>query len=356
MKIKMDLKYILNPTFLFAITFTTLIACGQIKTNDINSAKTELNLADSTQITNLNSSHDNKVFKKENQSWNYYKPLKQSNHPTVFAPSTILYAEADTTSQVLEVLKFQTSLLLIGKGNSNNSYWYKVIAINGGIEGYVKAEDVATYFFDGFPFTYFVVTDDSKKYNPSENGGITIYKFNCYKKQFLDTLIVNENSGKDGIREINHGCWKNVDFILSITEYGNSCGQGGIEQFVIDANGNLSELISRGYWGETGADWGESHIWLPIKPTGTNEIWHVNNGDLSNICNVDPTELSLFKVPEGINVPKNELVFYKEIEEKPVLNKIGEVIENKDGSYKMNRIKDVTKIFKWTGIKLEQIK
>ncbi|MBC7865048.1 MAG: hypothetical protein IAF38_18890 [Bacteroidia bacterium] len=298
-------------------------------------------------------------------SWRYVENTYYKNtiNPVSFPDSAFVYSAPDTTSKILEILKFKTQLHLIKEGEQQFAEketgtvsflkWYEIdFGLN---KGYIKASEVATHMFSGInQADYLILTNVSKNYNPDGNG-FTVYKFDRSKNQFTDTLKIASVRG-DIIKEINYSGWKNTGMLLSVYMINAYCGGGTAEVFIIDANGKLSELITTNSHSDDGsADAYGSVVWLPVK-TGNEKVRLVCNGDVETIYNTYSGELNTFPFPKELKLPKIELIVFKETEVKSILNMAGEPLLNKDGSFKSKKVKQVTKYFRWNGIKLEQIK
>ncbi len=277
--------------------------------------------------------------------------IKAIENPIIISDSVKFYLQPDTTSEVLSILKFNTNLTLIEKGWANQITWYNVL-ING-IKGYIVSDDIATQSYKNKEFIYCLVTDISKKHNPTENG-TTIYKYDTIKNKTTDTLTLIYNSGHSGISRISNYGWKNVDFLLRISSYSGECGGGGTNQFIIDANNKLSILIESGYWGDDGDNNGFTDVWFPVKLDRTEKVVLVKDGDTTRLSDIYPGEMKLYKYPKKLNIPISELIVERVVESQPVLNSEGKALEI-DGSFKYKTIKDIVKYYRWNGQKLLKV-
>jgi hypothetical protein len=348
---------------LIIFCFVGCQSCGSSKTHVDNQTQVDSSELVATKTITAKPSVPNPETKSDSikklvQKWNFVFP----HNFVVFAQSAKIYAEPDTTSKVLKTVKFGANLDLRKCGYANNVEWYQVDSYEFGNDivynsnCYIRSEDVITHPLSGnnLDVQYFAVTGNSKYNLAIDEGfrGTTLYKYNVKKRQFVDTLILQHNRGSDGIKKINHVSWINVDILISVAAYGHSCGMDGQKQFIVDANGKLSVIISSGYWGEIGDDWGTEDIWLPMK--FGDEVLLVGAEHIEDSLD-DISDDAIFSFPKNINFKKNELVVYKSTEHTPMRDKQGNAIENTNGSYK-EKVKENTIFYRWNGNKLVQIK
>jgi hypothetical protein len=275
--------------------------------------------------------------------------------PAVFADSAVVYARPDATSKVLRVLTFNTSVNLLGKAEVvekkvvektlaySRTIWYKVELVYE--NGYVKGKELATHTFSdpAGKFLYFFITAN----------GCSLHKYDINSKQWVDSLTIEHFRG-DRIQQVNTAGWKNTDGLFRATRINAFCGGGVKNEFIIDANGKLSVLISTASYIDDGsADAYSSVIWLPQQVNKKTIL--IANGDLENVFDTWSWKLNTYPVPKNIPVPLPELVVFKETKVKSIFDKSGEPLLNPDGSFK-SKTTDKINYFRWNGMKLVRIK
>lgn len=280
-----------------------------------------------------------------------------TNNPLIYSDSAIVYSKPDTSSAVINALQFKEPIKILREGFDESlrpiRKWYEV---NQGMsKGYIKAVDVATHVFYNMEHHtyYFVVTD----FIPSltETYGFAIYKYDDSKKQFTGTFKSDRIRG-DIVVEVNRAGWKNVDLIIHGRQIDAYCGGGIFETFVVDANGNMTELISTSQSGDDGsADSYASTVWLPIKFPNKNVLL-VQDGDVEHIFNEISGTLNTRSFPKQLTFPKMELIVFNEVKVESIVDKNGEMVLNKDGSYKSKVAMNKTTYYRWNGVKLVMVK
>ncbi|MCD6065686.1 MAG: hypothetical protein K0S33_512 [Bacteroidetes bacterium] len=285
--------------------------------------------------------------------------------PAVCSDSGKVYAMPDTNSEVLRAILFNTDIHLLGKGEDTEeivvekiaedghtykakSYlrliWYKIELDNW--IGYIRASDVATHTFTDSKgkFKYFFQTENSCR----------LLKYDINTKKWADTLEIEHLRG-DIVRVIESAGWKNTDILFRVTRINAFCGGGTRDEFIIDANGKLSGLLSTDSYADDGsADAYGSTVWLPLK-FNKGKILLIANGDVEQVFDTYSGQLNVYPFPKGVTIPPTELIVFKESEIKSLYAKNGEPLLKPDGSYR-STVKNTTKYFRWNGTKLIRIK
>lgn len=239
-----------------------------------------------------------------------------STNPVVFADTAAVYLKADSSSEIITKLVFNTPLAI----ENVNDYWTGWYQIRiGDKKGYIRCSDVAVHKFMNNPnYHYFLVTHYSPAYNPNR-GGFTIYKYAIQDLHFVDTLSVVGHRA-DIAKELNHTAWKNVDFLLFTRQIEAYCGGGEEEHYLVDANHQFEELFSTYNYYDDSEEGGGSYADV--------------------------------KFPK--NVATDTIVYHKYVEN-AVYNKKGKPLKNKDGSYRMKITQDTTKYYRWDGERLKTV-
>ncbi|MCR6639931.1 MAG: hypothetical protein NVV82_13350 [Sporocytophaga sp.] len=292
--------------------------------------------SDSTQI--VLSSPDNlksdSISNKSNQkdaviAWNGIEDSFFRNvlNPVTFSVSTNVYAMPDTTSELMQVLPFNTSLELIREGDieevkvayltdkngSRYSYshytsfkWYEINLDQK--KGYVKATDIVRHSLRDKNNNKFFVESNIQ-------SASRIFKYSLTQKQFIDTI--NTNSDVDVVKPIDNN-WKNVNILFRVSSIKPYCGGGRYDDFVVDSNDSLFVVSTSGYDNIediTQFDRYESNVYFPVK-YADGDIQFV---DVSNWGYIYDT-LKFKSFPVNITVPKEEVIIKTRKTEQAIFN------------------------------------
>jgi len=280
-------------------------------------------------------------------------------NPVTFSSSTYVYSKPDTTSEILQVLPFNTHLKLVKEGEivkeiittlfnkdgtkyTNDSLslfkWYEINIDNK--EGYVKATDIVRHSLTDLNNNTFFVKSDNL-------SGCTILKYSSTLKQFIDTLYIN--TGVDVVKPININEWKNVNILFRVSSVQEYCGGGKYDDFVIDSNDSLYVLTTSGYDNIediTQLDDYECKVYFPLRDS-IGEIQFVEEGDLE--FNFDTIKFN--SILFNTTIPKQEMIVRIETTEQAILNSKKEPVLDNAGNVKTKKISE-TECYQWNGNKL----
>jgi hypothetical protein len=342
------------------ILISTINGCNE--SQDYKSGES----SDSTQI--VLSSPDNlksdSISNKSNQkdaviAWNGIEDSFFRNvlNPVTFSVSTNVYAMPDTTSEVIQVLPFNTSLELIREGdldevkityltdkngsrypcsNYTSFKWYEINLDHK--NGYVKATDIVRHSLTDKNYKFFVESNIQ--------SSSRIFKYSLTRKQFVDTL--STNSDIDVVKPIDNN-WKNVNILFRVSSIKPYCGGGRYDDFVVDSNDSLYVLATSGYDNIediTQFDRYESNVYFPVK-YAERDVQFV---DASNWGYIYDT-LKFKSFPVNITVPKEEVIIKTGKTEQAIFNSKKEAIVDKDGNVKTKSI-SITEFYQWNGSEL----
>jgi hypothetical protein len=232
-----------------------------------------------------------------------FKVFKRLVQPVSFSENSLIYKPPDTSSQVLDTLKFNTSLTPVLDIPMED--WI-TIQYNGH-NAYIRLNDVALYSFNSQSknIKYFI-------------SGSAIYKYNFTHQVFLDTFQLT-GYFPEYVRQFNSLKWKNVDIILLFETYGQCCGCSDRNIYIIDANGKFDILFSTSqYFSDLEGEDYSSFVTLPLDP-------------------------------------QRDTIFYSEYESGQLFDKNNNPLYEPNGEFKMGVLKDIKKLYKWDGFKLEEL-
>jgi hypothetical protein len=326
--------------------------------------------ADSTQkvLSSQDTMKSDSISNKPNNmeaviAWNGIEdsPFRNVLNPVTFSVSTNVYAIPDTTSEVIQVLPFNSSLDLIREGDieevkvayltdkngSRYSYsnytsfkWYEINLDHK--KGYVKATDIVRHSLRDINNNKFFVESNIQ-------SSSRIFKYSLTRKQFIDTLSIN--SDIDVVKPIDNN-WKNVNILFRVSSIKPYCGGGRYDDFVVDSNDSLFVVSTSGYDNIediTQFDRYESNVYFPVK-YADGDIQFV---DASNWGYIYDT-LKFNSFPVKITVPKEEVIIKTVETEQAIFNSKKEPVVDKVGNVKTKSIK-TTEFYQWNGSELVMI-
>ena len=176
----------------------------------------------------------------DNQHSSYREVAK---NPVVLGDKAQVFFHPDSNSRVIESLPLLDSLKIKGTGRNKQGIWYLVS--KKGVSGFIHARAVATHSYyqetENTSFSYLI----ARSYVPA-----TIYKYDNFRKTFVDTLIV-ENSASH-ISEVTSVEWSNVNLVLKFIETRDYCGGGTYYTYIIDTPKKLAHLMNTGDYNDDG--------------------------------------------------------------------------------------------------------
>lgn len=288
---------------IIAITIIIFTSCTESKPRvekeniaTLDTLVTNITKADTIKTDTIKRQIEYDHFLKLDEFRVYYKRIVQ---PVSFSKNSPVYTQPDTSSQVIDSLKFNTSLVPISDTNVDEWIGFQY----GNQNAYIRSSDVALYSF----------SSQSKKMKYFISGSI-IYKYDITQNVFIDTFQL-VGFTPHYARQLNSLRWKNVDLLLLLEHHGNCCGCSDVGIYLVDANGKLDIMFKT----------------------------YQSNSDLEG--EEYSTNVSLPQDPQLDNI------IYREYDYGELFDMNNEPILDKNGARKMGVIKDIEKHYKWDGFR-----
>ncbi|WP_018343739.1 hypothetical protein [Cytophaga aurantiaca] len=259
-----------------------------------------------TAATHADSALTSKQYNGSVKLQEFQMQYKRIVGPVTFSEHTPVYKRPDTSSIILKMYDFNTSVQPIE--DSYIDEWMQVKLNSDTV--YLRTEDFAVYSFTS-------LTNKSLKYYIVEKGESSlIYKYNITQHKWIDTFEVQYFIA-DRISQLDVSKWQNTDLLICMNYNGNCCGCSDNQYYVIDANGKFEILFKTFQRMDDGDIEGgyEAHVSLPADP-------------------------------------QTEDIIYSDYEYGALHNKRGEVIVDRKGVVQTGTLKDVKIHYKWDGQQL----
>ncbi len=200
-------------------------------------------------------------------------------HPVILSATAKVYNKNDTSSAIIQTLKFNTAIKIVGLDFDNN---WDEIDINGK-SAFIQRKDIATHSFSKTSKTksikYFVVDR-------------SIFKYDLLKKHFTDTFHLQETSAEI-VKEINISGWKNADILLSFEHVGACCGCSSTQTYILDANNTMKEIFNTYQYYDDGDEGGESTTDVTFPENAESDLIYFHKYEYGAITNEKTEEYSM---------------------------------------------------------------
>lgn len=266
-----------------------------------------------------------------------FHEVKSSTYRNIENPATLsklsmVYSEADTLSNKIDSLAFNTTVEVIAEGefssekqdtilkNDGSKYenkkyyslkWYHINFNNK--KGYIKSDDLALHTF--------LSDNGSYKYFFSPHSGIIIYKYNLNTNKLVSKFKL-KSIRADLVEKINISGWKNTQSIFRVTQVDAFCGGGVYDTYIIDANGSMKSFFKTNVYNSEDPDEAyASTIWIPINNKSGKLILAQKGSSNNNVASFSDEPYTL-NFPTNLIYNKNELLVVKITEKESGKNKI----------------------------------